>query len=62
MAGRCDCGTPIRYPFYRLACLECGANCCPVCAIALESVSYCRRCAETLLGTGDLGNGGPYHF
>jgi hypothetical protein len=52
MNARCDCGTRIDHPFHRLACLDCGVTCCPVCAIAVESVTYCRHCAEALLGSG----------
>jgi hypothetical protein len=33
----------------RFGCLECGASCCTACAIALESVAYCRGCAVALL-------------
>jgi hypothetical protein len=33
----------------RFGCLECGASCCAACAIALESVAYCRGCAVALL-------------
>ena len=35
----------------RLACLTCNAACCPICAITLESIAYCRRCAAMLLDT-----------
>lgn len=30
-------------------CFECGATCCPACAVDLESVTYCRACAAVLL-------------
>ena len=35
---------------YALACIDCGATCCPACAVPLESVTYCRSCARSLLG------------
>jgi hypothetical protein len=47
--ARCGCGREIRYAFHALACLECGAACCPACSVGLESVTYCRRCAGSLL-------------
>ncbi len=50
MGGRCGCGTQVRYAFHELGCIECGAPCCPSCAVSLESVSYCRGCAGSLLG------------
>jgi hypothetical protein len=37
-------------PAAQFGCLDCGAACCSVCAIPLESVAYCRRCATALLG------------
>jgi hypothetical protein len=43
---RCAGDTPAA-PF---GCLECGAPCCPACAVSLESVAYCRPCATALLG------------
>jgi hypothetical protein len=53
MAGSCGCGTEVRYAFHHLGCIECGAPCCPSCAVSLESVSYCRACAGSLLGSAD---------
>lgn len=46
----CRCGHEIDHATEQLACLDCGAACCPACAVALESTSYCRRCATSLLG------------
>jgi len=54
METRCRCGNPILYPFYQLGCLECGAACCPACAVSLESAPYCARCAGSILGVGSL--------
>lgn len=51
MPGQCRCGTEVRNSFHSLACLECGAACCPSCAINLESATYCPACAASLLET-----------
>jgi len=51
MKSRCGCGREIRYAFHELACIDCGADCCPGCSVGLESVTYCRRCAGSLLET-----------
>jgi hypothetical protein len=48
MDTRCGCGEGAGP--YDLGCLECGAGCCPACAVSLESTTYCLRCAMTLLG------------
>jgi hypothetical protein len=47
--GRCGCGSDIEFGFHSFGCLECGAECCPRCAVTLESVTYCRSCADALL-------------
>jgi uncharacterized protein (UPF0212 family) len=44
----CACRAEHRY---QLGCIDCGAACCPACAVHVESVSYCQACAGTLLGT-----------
>ncbi|MGH6690187.1 MAG: hypothetical protein ACREF4_05855 [Gammaproteobacteria bacterium] len=49
MEPRCGCGREVHYAFHHLACIECGAACCPGCSVGLESVTYCRRCAGSLL-------------
>jgi hypothetical protein len=51
MDPSCGCGRQVHYAFHSFGCLECGAPCCPACAVALESATYCRRCAGSLLGT-----------
>jgi hypothetical protein len=48
LGDRCRCG--VESSVHRFGCLECGARCCPVCAITLESAAYCHRCAAALLG------------
>ncbi|MGH7354283.1 MAG: hypothetical protein ACRELS_06840 [Candidatus Rokuibacteriota bacterium] len=40
-------------------CLECGAACCPACAIQLESTAYCGACARSLLDATTVRAGGP---
>lgn len=60
MDASCRCGTEVQYAFHRWGCLECGAPCCPACAVQLESVSYCRRCARSLLGATTVQTGGPF--
>jgi hypothetical protein len=47
--NRCDCGSPVRYRVCEVACIECGADCCPSCTLMFESTTYCRRCAASLL-------------
>lgn len=49
MEARCRCGSPVPHPFYEMGCIECGAACCPACAVPLESATYCLRCAESVL-------------
>jgi hypothetical protein len=51
MPVQCGCDTAVRTSVHSLGCLECGAPCCPSCAISLESATYCRTCAAQLLGT-----------
>lgn len=49
MEPRCGCGREVQYTFHHLACIDCGASCCPGCSVGLESDTYCRRCAGSLL-------------
>jgi len=49
MGIRCAVGSQESAGSPALACLDCGAACCPACAVPLESVTYCRRCAASLL-------------
>ena len=46
---RCRCGVDVAEPRRSYGCLTCGDACCTACAIVLESVAYCRRCAVALL-------------
>jgi len=43
------CGRSVSHSFYQIGCVECGAACCLTCALILESVTYCVRCAESIL-------------
>jgi hypothetical protein len=59
-AHRCRCGGEVCAP--RFGCLECGAACCAACAIPLESVAYCGRCAAALLGVPRILKSGPFEL
>lgn len=50
MSRRCGCGNSVDAGAPSLGCLECGAGCCPSCAVPVESVTYCRGCADALFG------------
>lgn len=50
MNGRCRCGHEVASEAL-FGCFECGTTCCRACAIHLESVTYCRACAGSLLET-----------
>lgn len=45
----CRCGSPFLRLFDDLGCVGCGGQCCRGCAVVIESVAYCPRCAESLL-------------
>ncbi len=47
--GQCPCGSAVRYRAYRLACIVCGAGCCPACTFVFESAAYCSACTESIL-------------
>jgi hypothetical protein len=49
MSATCRCGSPFLRLFDDLGCVECGCRCCWGCAVVVESVAYCGRCAESLL-------------
>ena len=46
----CGCSNDADRAPYDLGCIECGTACCPSCAVHLESATYCRSCASSLLG------------
>lgn len=60
MNGQCRCGS--RGQTVDLGCVECGAACCPACAIHLESAAYCATCARALLETAGVQAGGPFEL
>jgi hypothetical protein len=58
----CDCGGPIDHSFHHLGCVDCGQPCCPSCAIAIESATYCRDCARELLGAAKVRAGSRFEL
>ncbi len=58
--ANCSCAHDIDEAFYDLGCIECGTACCPSCAVPLESVTYCRSCARSLLGAGTVQAAGSF--
>lgn len=49
MGTPCRCGSPFLRLFDDLGCVGCGRQCCWGCAVLIESVTYCGRCAESVL-------------
>jgi hypothetical protein len=49
MSATCRCGSPFLRLFDDLGCVGCGGQCCWGCAVVIEAVAYCGRCAESLL-------------
>lgn len=45
----CPCGNRLSSSSEQWGCIECGAACCPTCAVFLEAAPYCRSCAQRLL-------------
>ena len=45
----CGCRIQTTAPVQALGCRKCGAACCPACAFALDSATYCAQCAESIL-------------
>ena len=45
MNETCTCGSPFLRLFDDLGCVGCGHQCCSGCAVLIESVVYCVRCA-----------------
>jgi len=43
----CSCGSRIQPREER--CVKCGGTCCSACAFALNSDTFCARCAESML-------------
>ena len=61
MSARCGCGhaAPSEALF---GCFDCGTTCCRACTIHLESATYCRACAGSLLGTGTVHAAAPFEL
>ena len=51
MNGGCGCGHDVASDLALFGCFECGTTCCRACTIHLESATYCRACAGSLLET-----------
>ena len=51
MSGRCGCGHEVPSERGLFGCFDCGTTCCRACTIHLESATYCRACAGSLLET-----------
>ncbi len=62
MGGNCSCGTEQSHTLPALGCLDCGTACCSACAVPLESVTYCRRCAGSLLGATNVRAPGSFEL
>jgi hypothetical protein len=62
MDAHCRCGNEVRNGFHTFACYDCGAACCPACAIHLESTTYCHACAGALLETTTPRAGSPFEI
>ena len=60
MSG-CGCGSTVGGEAV-FGCLECGTTCCRTCAIHLESATYCRACAGSLLETGSVQAADPFEL
>jgi len=58
----CGCANEIDQAVYDLGCIECGAACCAACAVPLESATYCRSCARSLLGAGTVQAAGSFEL
>jgi hypothetical protein len=58
--SNCGCSSNTGQAFYDLGCIDCGTACCSSCAVTLESVTYCRSCARSLLGAGTVQAAGSF--
>jgi hypothetical protein len=58
MGSGCACQGQLRYRAVAVACIECGADCCPSCTFLFESAPYCASCAAFLLASPDDTAGG----
>jgi hypothetical protein len=46
---RCRCGTVLPEQAAAWGCTDCAGDCCPACAVWLESTVYCPDCTDRLL-------------
>ena len=49
MDTACACGRGVTPSLQELHCIKCETACCPSCAFALETATYCARCAQSVL-------------
>jgi len=45
----CECGLLHEPSSGSVGCHECGATCCPSCALDIDSRTYCRWCATSVV-------------
>jgi hypothetical protein len=62
MNGQCGCGHEAPGANALFGCFECGTTCCRACTIHLESATYCRACAGSLLDTAAVHSADPFEL
>ena len=62
MDARCGCGDDIPSELALFGCFDCGTTCCRACTIHLESATYCRACAGSLLNTATVHAAAPFEL
>ena len=62
MDGRCGCGHETPNELALFGCFDCGTTCCRACTIHLESATYCRACAGSLLDTAAVHSADPFEL
>ena len=62
MDGRCGCGHGVPNELALFGCFDCGTTCCRACTIHLESATYCRACAGSLLDTAAVHAAEPFEL
>jgi len=62
MDARCGCGDDITSELALFGCFDCGTTCCRACTIHLESATYCRACAGSLLDTAAVQAAAPFEL
>ena len=49
MTNTCECETTLDRAASAAPCQECGTACCRSCALEVETETYCRWCATSLV-------------